>query len=74
LPVTHDREDLSFVLGGLDGELGATSSDCPQCSRSGAALEIPTVIDSQLAGGGHDRLGGHAREAVTEVIGCGHDQ
>ena len=62
------------MLGGFAGEVTAASSDCPQRSRGDAALEIPAVVDPQLAGSGHDRMCGHAGEPFTEVFGGGDDQ
>ncbi len=74
-PVAHDRQDLSFVLGGFAGEVGTASSDGSQCSRGDTALEIPalSLIRSLLAVVTIARCG-HAGEPVTEVIGRGHDQ
>ena len=73
-PIADDAQDLSFVLGRFAGEVTAPSSDCPQRSRCDATLEIPVVVDPQLAGCGHDRMCGHAGEPFTEVVGCCNDQ
>ncbi len=51
-PVAHDLQDFSLVSGGLGGQVAAASSDRPQCSCGHAALEIPVVVDPELAGGG----------------------